>query len=248
MSIYGEGLYRDKDGDIRQPCDRTTEQLKSGDWEVRDDRGRPLIPQPTPEHKQPALASVYALSKYDQERMCMILGRAYGIRTVALRLFNTYGPFQALSNPYTGVLSNFAARVLNGQAPLVYEDGNQKRDFVSVYDVARAFRLALECTDVSGAVLNISSGVPMTVREIATRTIRAIGSGDIEPNITGRYRSGDIRHCFADISAARSVLGWEPRMSLERGLEDLAGWLEGQTAADRALEARAELAARGLLV
>ena len=138
MSIYGEGLYRDADGNIRAPQDRTLDQLKMADWEVRDEAGRVLTPVATPEDKTPALASVYALSKYDQERLCLILGRAYGIPAVALRFFNTYGPYQALSNPYTGVLSNFASRVLNGNAPLIFEDGLQKRDFVSVYDVARA--------------------------------------------------------------------------------------------------------------
>jgi dTDP-L-rhamnose 4-epimerase len=177
-----------------------------------------------------------------------MVGRAYQIPAVALRFFNTYGPFQALSNPYTGVLSNFAARVLNGKAPLIFEDGLQKRDFVSVYDVASACRLALEKPEAAGHALNISSGVPMTVGEVASRTVRALGRADIQPDITGKYRMGDIRHCFADISLARKVLGWEPRVSLEQGLEDLASWLTGQTAVDHGLEARAELAARGLMV
>ena len=150
MSIYGEGLYRDADGNIRAPQDRTLDQLKMADWEVRDEAGRVLTPVPTPEDKTPALASVYALSKYDQERLCLMLGRAYGIPAVALRFFNTYGPYQALSNPYTGVLSNFASRVLNGNAPLIFEDGLQKRDFVSVYDVARAVRLALDTPQAAG--------------------------------------------------------------------------------------------------
>lgn len=248
MSIYGEGLYRDAEGNTHPGCERTLEQLKMGDWEVKDDSGRPLIPQPTPESKPPALASVYALSKFDQERLCLILGRAYGIPTVALRFFNTYGPNQALSNPYTGVLSNFASRVLNGNPPLIFEDGLQKRDFVSVYDVARACRLALEKTEADGKAFNISNGIPMTVREVAEKTVRAIGSRRIEPQITGNYRAGDIRHCFADISLARRVLGWQPKVTLEDGLQDLAEWLESQTAIDRGLEARAELAARGLMV
>ena len=179
--------------------------------------------------------------------MSLIVGRAYGIRTVALRFFNTYGPYQALSNPYTGVLSNFASRVLNNKRPLIFEDGLQKRDFVSVYDVACACRLAIECPS-GGRALNISSGIPMTVKEIAERTVRAIGPSGLEPEITGKYRSGDIRHCFADISLARKVLNWEPKVTLEQGLEDLAGWLEGQSAADRGLEARAELATRGLMI
>ena len=248
MSIYGEGLYRDIDGNICVPRDRTIQQLQARDWEMRDQLGRPLTPIPTPESKTPALASVYALSKYDQECLCLMIGRAYGMRAVALRFFNTYGPYQALSNPYTGVLSNFASRVLHGKPPLIYEDGLQRRDFVSVYDVARACRLALETPAVAGRALNISSGSAMTVKQVAERTIQAIGANNIEPEITGRYRAGDIRHCSADISLAREVLGWQPEITLERGLEDLASWLEGQTAEDRVLEARAELASRGLMV
>lgn len=248
MSVYGEGLYRDADGNVAAACDRGIDQLRLGDWEVRDEKGRTLIPAPTPESKPPALASVYALSKFDQERMCLMVGRAYGFPAVALRFFNTYGPYQALSNPYTGVLSNFASRVLNGRRPLIFEDGRQMRDFVSVYDVAAACRLAIETPKAAGMALNISSGVPMTVGEVARRTVRAIGRDDLEPEITGKYRVGDIRHCFADITLARKVLGWEPRVSLEQGLTDLAGWLESQTATDRGVEARAELSARGLMV
>ncbi|HEY4088172.1 MAG TPA: NAD-dependent epimerase/dehydratase family protein [Bryobacteraceae bacterium] len=248
MSIYGEGSYVDEDGDPREGYDRPLEQLKNADWELRDSAGRALIPIPTPETKAPSLASVYALSKFDQEQLCLMLGRAYGIPAVALRFFNTYGPDQALSNPYTGVLSNFASRVLNGNPPLIFEDGLQKRDFVSVYDVARACRLALESSSAAGHAMNISSGVPMTVREVAERTVRAIGAPGIEPRITGNYRAGDIRHCFADISLAKQLLGWEPVVTLEQGLGDLAQWLQSQTAVDRGVEARAELAARGLLV
>jgi dTDP-L-rhamnose 4-epimerase len=248
MSIYGEGLYCDGRGNVSTPKARTVEQLKLGDWEVRGEDGGRLVPMPTPESKVPSLASVYALSKYDQERMCLMVGSAYGLPVVALRLFNTYGPYQALSNPYTGVLSNFASRVLNGRAPLIFEDGMQKRDFVSVYDVAAAFRLALEAPAAPGHAVNISSGVPMTVGEVAARTIRAVGRSDIVPDITGNYRVGDIRHCFAEVELARELLGWVPRISFEEGLNDLAAWLDGQTAVDHGLRARAELAARGLMV
>ena len=248
MSIYGEGLYHDANGNVKAPEERTAEQLKAGDWEARDSKGEVLIPAPTPEDKAPCLASVYALSKFDQERLTLMVGRAYGIPAVALRFFNTYGPFQALSNPYTGVLSNFASRVLNGRPPLIYEDGLQKRDFVSVYDVARACRLALETAAADGYAFNISSGIPMTVCEVAERTVRAIGRRGVDPEITGKYRAGDIRHCFADITLAREVLRYRPEVSLEKGLEDLAAWLEGQEAVDRAVEARQELAVRGLML
>jgi dTDP-L-rhamnose 4-epimerase len=248
MSIYGEGLYRDTQGRTVTAPSRGIEQLRAGEWEIRDQSGEVLTPVATPEDKTPCLASIYALSKYDQERMCLIMGGAYGLPTVALRFFNTYGPYQALSNPYTGVLSNFASRVLNGKPPLIFEDGLQQRDIVSVYDVAAACRRALESAEAPGKAFNISSGQPITVKEAARRTIRAIGSTTLEPEITGQYRVGDIRHCFADTSLARTVLGWQPRISLEQGLEDLASWLLGQTAVDDGVKARTELAVRGLLV
>jgi dTDP-L-rhamnose 4-epimerase len=248
MSIYGEGLYRTPTGETRVVGERTLEQLRRADWEWRDPDGTPLTPMPTPEDKQPALASVYALSKYDQERLCLMLGRAYNIPTVALRFFNAYGPRQALSNPYTGVLAIFAARLLNDNAPKIFEDGHQHRDFVSVYDVARACRLALEVPEADGDVFNVASGEVYTVREVAERMAVVLGKEDIQPEIVGKYRVGDIRHCFADIAKARKVLGYEPQVGLEEGLTELAAWLEGQAAVDRVAQASAELAARGLTV
>jgi dTDP-L-rhamnose 4-epimerase len=191
---------------------------------------------------------VYALSKFDQERMCLMIGRAYGIPTTALRFFNVFGTRQALSNPYTGVLAIFASRLLNENRPSVFEDGMQRRDFVSVYDVARACCLVLERPSSAGETFNIGSGRSYTVREIAERIAGVIGKEYLQPEITGRYRVGDIRHCFADISHAHSSLGYEPRVDLEDGLVELAGWLEGQVATDRVDEARAELAVRGLTV
>jgi len=248
MSLYGEGLYRDADGRTREGVDRTLEQLKAADWELKDEQGRTLEPVPTPESKSPALASVYALSKYDQERMCLMTARAYNFSAVALRFFNAYGPRQALSNPYTGVLAIFASRLLNGASPKIFEDGLQQRDFVSVYDVARGCRLALETPGAAGEVFNIGSGRPQTVRAIASRLARVMGREDIEPEIVGKYRVGDIRHCFADISKARRVLGYEPQVTLDDGMAELAAWLEGQAAVDKVSQASAELAARGLTV
>ena len=248
MSIYGEGLYQDADGNLVTGGERSVEQLKAHDWEVRDAQGRPLKPLPTPEAKAPALSSVYALSKYDQERLCLMVGRAYNIPAVALRFFNVYGTRQALSNPYTGVLAIFASRLLNGNPPLIFEDGLQMRDFVHVSDVTRACRLALEKDEARDQVFNIGSGRQYTVREIARAMGEVMGREDVVPEITGKYRVGDIRHCFADITLARRILGYEPGMPLEQGLIELASWLEGQVAYDRVAEARAELAARGLTV
>jgi dTDP-L-rhamnose 4-epimerase len=248
MSIYGEGLYRSADGRPRTAPERGLPQLREGDWEIRGEDGEPLHPSPTPETKSPSLASVYALSKYDQERMCLLVGRAYGIPTVALRFFNVYGTRQALSNPYTGVLAIFASRLLNGRRPRIFEDGLQRRDFVSVYDVALACRLALERPEAEGQVFNVGSGRSYTIREIAERLAEVMGQHGLRAEITGQYRVGDIRHCFADITHARQRLGYEPRVTLEQGLAELAEWLEGQAATDRADQASAELAARGLTV
>lgn len=248
MSIYGEGLYRAPDGSIASGLDRSLSQLRAHDWEVRDANGDVLEPIPTPETKTPSLASVYALSKYDQERLCLITGRAYNIPTVALRFFNVYGPHQALSNPYTGVLAIFASRLLNDSAPMIFEDGNQKRDFVHVKDVARACRLALEVPDAAGRVLNVGSGNSYTVREIAQRIATVMGKEELKPEITGKYRVGDIRHCYADITQARKLLGYQPQVDFEDGMSELAQWLETQTADDRVAQARTELDKRGLAI
>jgi dTDP-L-rhamnose 4-epimerase len=248
MSLYGEGLYRAIDGSTHAGIERSITQLKRADWEVRTSDGEVLIPLPTPEDKQPSLASVYALSKFDQERLCLMIGRAYGIPTVALRFFNVFGTRQSLSNPYTGVLAIFASRILNGNAPMIFEDGLQKRDFVHVYDVAQACRLALEAERAAGNVFNVGSGQAYTICEIATRIANVLGREDLRPEITGQYRVGDIRHCFADITRAREILGYEPSVSLEDGMVELAGWLGGQVAIDRFAEARAELATRGLAI
>jgi len=247
MSIYGEGLYRTVDGRIVPGAERTLDQLRAADWEVRDEQGEILTPVPTTEAKAPTLASVYALSKFDQERLCLMIGRAYGIPTVALRFFNVFGTRQALSNPYTGVLAIFAARLLNGNRPLIFEDGLQKRDFVSVYDVAQACRLALDVDGAAGHAINVGSGRSYTVVEVAELLGNVLGK-QMEPDICGKYRVGDIRHCYADITVARQVLGYEPRVTLEDGIIELAEWLEGQVAYDRVAEASAELAARGLTV
>ncbi len=247
MSVYGEGLYVKGDGTPYSSATRSASQLKLHEWEMTTPDGELLRPVATPESKQPSLASIYALSKFDQEQMCLIMGRAYGIPTVALRFFNAYGPYQSLSNPYTGVLAIFASRLLNGKRPIIFEDGQQMRDFVSVSDVALACRLALEVSGAQDVVLNVGSGESVTVSEVARRLSKVMGL-QLEPEITGDYRVGDIRHCFPDISEARKVLGFTPQVNLETGMRLLAEWLEQQTAHDRFSEMRAELVSRGLVV
>jgi dTDP-L-rhamnose 4-epimerase len=248
MSVYGEGLYQAPDGSRVSGVQRSLEQLRLRDWEPRGPRGEPLRPVPTSEDKPEALHSIYALNKVDQERMCLLVGQAYGVPTVALRFFNVYGTRQALSNPYTGVLAIFAARYLNGNSPLVFEDGRQRRDFVAVEDVARACALALTAERAAGTVINVGSGEACSVLEVATKLAAVLGKRELEPELTGKYRVGDIRHCFADIARARELLGYEPRVRLEDGLGRLAEWLAGQVAHDKVGEARRELAERGLTV
>ncbi|MFW5774855.1 MAG: NAD-dependent epimerase/dehydratase family protein [Chitinivibrionales bacterium] len=247
MSIYGEGLYCGSDGTVIHTAERREDDLRRGSWEVSDGSTM-LTPIPTPEHKQPALASIYALSKYDQERMCLMFGRAYKIPTVALRFFNVYGPRQALSNPYTGVLAIFASRLLNEKSPMVFEDGLQKRDFVSVHDVACACRSALEKPQAAGRAINVGSGHAYTVEGIGIKVATVLNRPHLEPVITGKYRTGDIRHCFSDISLAKKLLDYQPQVELEHGLGELAGWLEGQIAQDQVEHAHAELSRRGLTV
>ncbi len=245
MSVYGEGLYRDSAGGLHEQVARTRADVAAGRWDPAGADGAPLEPLPTPETKLPALSSVYALGKYDQERLCLIFGEAYDVPAVALRFFNVYGPRQALSNPYTGVLAIFASRLLNGRPPLVYEDGLQRRDFVSVRDVAAACVLALEQGQAAGQVINIASGRSASVLEIAARLAETL-EVDIEPEVTRKTRAGDIRHCFGDVALAGELLGYEPSVELEDGLAELAEWLEGEVATDRVDAAGRELAARGL--
>ena len=248
MSVYGEGLYVDADGAPCASAERTRAQLERGAWEPTGPEGQVLTPVPTPETKPVSLSSVYALGKFDQERLCLLFGAAYHVPTVALRFFNVYGPDQALSNPYTGVLAIFASRLLNGRSPLIFEDGEQRRDFVSVHDVARACALALRADAAAGEVVNVGSGDSVSVNEIAARLARILGVEGLEPEVTGQYRVGDIRHCFADVTRAKALLGYEPDVALDAGLAELAAWLEGQVAVDQVDAATAQLRERGLTV
>jgi dTDP-L-rhamnose 4-epimerase len=247
MSIYGEGLYRDADDNFVQNAKRLPRTNESQSWDPVDAQGRPLTPVATPEWKAPDLASIYALNKYVQERTTHILAGPYGMEGVCLRLFNVYGPGQALSNPYTGVLAIFASRLLNGQAPMIFEDGEQRRDFVYVGDVARAFADALELPQAAGETFNIGSGHDRSVTEVAEELARAMGKEGISPQIVGKSRIGDIRHCFCDGGKAAEKLGFRADHDFQEGLAELAEWVAGETADDRVDQARAELEARGLV-
>jgi dTDP-L-rhamnose 4-epimerase len=246
MSIYGEGSARRQDGTVIAPQERSIEQLRRGAWEI-EENGAVLTPIVTDESKPPALTSVYALNKYAQERLCLMLGKAYEIPAVALRFFNVYGPRQALSNPYTGVLAIFAARLLHERPPLVFEDGLQRRDFVHVHDVAGACLQALRTPRIDGHAFNIGSGESRSILSVAQDLARVMRRAQIIPQIVGKYRAGDIRHCFADIGRATQELGFVPQVSFADGLEDLADWLSRQIAVDSVEQATRELESRGLV-
>ena len=247
MSVYGEGLYADAAGNRLGDVRRSPGTIRAGRWNPLGENGVELLPVPTDESKPVDLASIYALTKYAQEREVLIYGEAYGVDAVALRLFNVFGPGQALSNPYTGVLANFASRLANGQRPMIFEDGEQQRDFVHVRDVARAFRLALEHPEASGEVINIGGGEPYAIREVAELLAAAMGVPELGPEIMQKARSGDIRNCFADIGKARRLLGYEPRFRLQDSLSEIVEWVRGAEAIDRGADMKRELEARGLV-
>ena len=246
MSIYGEGRYLCPEHGEAAPPPRELQQLRDKRWEIDcPECRRELAPAPTTEAKPLQCTSIYALSKKDQEEMSLLFGRTYGVPVVALRYFNIYGPRQALSNPYTGVAAIFASRLLNGNAPMIFEDGEQKRDFVSVFDVVQANLLAMERAQADGVALNIGSGEAVTIRQVSCALGQALDT-PIPAEVTGKFRAGDIRHCYADISQARRLLGYAPKYGFAVGMRELAGWLRQQTAVDNVQQAARELSRFGL--
>ncbi len=247
MSIYGEGRYRCSNCGPIAPGLRPLAQLQARDWEMSCPSCRKAVDwAPTDEEKPIIPTSVYAVTKRDQEELCLCVGRAYGVPAVALRLFNVYGPRQSLSNPYTGIAAIFSSRLLNNQPPLIFEDGLQSRDFIHVSDVAEAFCLALDKTHVADMAINIGTGRATTVSQMAALVGRAIGVSR-PAEIVGKFREGDIRHCVAGNDRARDLLGFSPKVPLENGMADLAQWAAGSQADDHVARARDELEARGLI-
>jgi dTDP-L-rhamnose 4-epimerase len=248
MSIYGEGAYVSHNGENHYPPIRSKGQLVKKQWELflknPNDELRPI---PTSEDKPLNPTSVYAISKRDQEELCLTVGRAYNIPTIALRFFNVYGPRQALSNPYTGVVAIFSSRLLNNKPPIIYEDGLQSRDFVHVKDIVQALILAMDHNEANYEMINVGSGKRITVLEISEMLARLLGVA-IKPQINRQYRIGDIRHCIADINKAQRLLGYEPKVNLEDGMLGMIEWLKTQTAIDKIDTATSELAARGLTI
>lgn len=248
MSSYGEGAsVCPRCGEVN-PAARSETQLKHGEWELSCPYCQTIVqPIATRETKKRECTSIYAVTKNNQEEMAMIIGRAYGIPTVALRYFNTYGPRQSLSNPYTGVAAIFISRIKNNQRPVIYEDGRQTRDFISVHDIVDANLMAMEKEEANYQIYNVGTGKPLPIWEVASGLISLAGK-ELEPDITGQYRKGDIRHCFADISKIQKELGFQPKVSFSQGMEELMEWSISMTAEDRVHRATDELRKKGLLI
>jgi dTDP-L-rhamnose 4-epimerase len=247
MSIYGEGEYDCPNCGRVYPGLRPTEQLGLRQWEMRCPNCQAeLSPLPTSESKPLMPTSIYAITKRDHEEMFLSVGRAYGIPTVALRYFNAYGPRQALSNPYTGIIAIFSSRILNHHPPLIFEDGLQSRDFTHVSDIVQANLLAMDCKAANYEVFNVGTGRSLSVLQVAQVLAQRLGfRGEIEANNT--FRAGDIRHCYADISKISCRLGYRPTAVFEDGIDNVAAWVRGQTSEDRVDAAHRELVARGLV-
>lgn len=247
MSSYGEGRYECEKCGPASPDLRTEEQMAQGDWELYCAHCRSTLkPMPTGENKIQKCNSIYAYSKKDQEDMVMNIGKTYKMPVVALRYFNVYGPRQSLSNPYTGVAAIFMSRIKNNNPPVVYEDGLQTRDFVSVHDIVRANIMSMESDKADYRIFNVGSGISYSIKGIAEKLAEVMGK-DIRPDITNKFRKGDVRHCTADISGIKEMLHFTPRISFEEGMRELMEWAGEAEAVDKFEQAAAELRERKLI-
>jgi len=247
MSSYGEGSYECEDCGTIEPELRTEEQMKKGDWEIHcPNCSKPAKPMPTKETKTQNTNSIYAITKKDQEDMSINIGKTYGIPVTALRYFNVYGPRQSLNNPYTGVAAIFMSRIKNNNAPIIYEDGLQTRDFISVHDIIKANILSMENSKADYETFNVGTCSPITIRSIAETLAKLYGK-DIKPVITNKFRKGDVRHCFADITKIKSKLGFNPETNFEEGMKELIEWSSGVKAEDKFEQATKELTTKGLI-
>jgi len=250
IGVYGEGAYVCATCGPQAPGVRPAEQLAARQWEQRCPRcGAELRSIPTPENKALYRDNIYSMTKYHQEEMVLLIGKTYGIPAVAPRFFNVYGPRQSLSNPYAGVAAIFISRLLNDRQPVVFEDGGQLRDFVSIHDVVECLTLMLEKPGADFLPVNVGSGETVTILEIA-KTLTTLLGKSIEPHVTHQGRTFDVRHNTADITLARERLGYAPQVSLGQGMAELIEW--ARTSPDGAVDmfdrALSELERKGLLV
>ena len=250
IGVYGEGAYVCATCGPQAPGVRPAQQLAARQWEQRCPRcGAELRSIPTPENKALYRDNIYSMTKYHQEEMVLLIGKTYGIPAVAPRFFNVYGPRQSLSNPYAGVAAIFISRLLNDRQPVVFEDGGQLRDFVSIHDVVQCLTLMLETPGADYLPVNVGSGQTVTILDVA-RTLQTLLGTAIEPHVTNQGRTFDVRHNTADITLARERLGYSPTVSLEQGMAELIEW--ARTSPDGAVDmfdrALSELEQKGLLV
>jgi dTDP-L-rhamnose 4-epimerase len=246
MSIYGEGAYRCASCGVVYPQLRKEEQLKKKKWEMQcPECAKVASHMPTSEEKPLLPTSIYATTKRCQEEMCLEVGTAYKIPAVALRYFNIYGARQSLNNPYTGVCAIFLSRIKNNRPPSIFEDGRQSRDFIHVSDIVEANLLALKDKKADYKFFNVGTGVPHSILEIAQKLTRLCGK-KFAPEVLNRFRAGDIRHCYADISKIKSELGFTPKVSFSEGMSRLIEWSESQEAVDLTRKAQGELKRKGL--
>ena len=230
-AVYGEGQYIcDKCG-IVYPDARSRQRLERARWEIGCPHcGKAVIPTPTPEDKPLKPVSIYGVSKRDQEEMCLSIGNATGIPIVVLRYFNVYGPRQSMSNPYTGIITTFVSHLLRGQPPEIYEDGLESRDFVHVRDAVRTTVLAMESNLGDGEIINVGTGRSLSILDVATMLARKMKSNHV-PEISGKFRVGDIRHCHADVTKAQTILGFNAKIEFEEGIEDFLRWAYAEATA-----------------
>ncbi|OGG12798.1 hypothetical protein A3D77_07110 [Candidatus Gottesmanbacteria bacterium RIFCSPHIGHO2_02_FULL_39_11] len=246
MSSYGEGTYHFEGKGLFQPPLRNEKDLKKGDYNVYYPGTRIMgEPRATSEDVKQNSNSIYAIGKKNQEEMILVFGKAYGIPSVAMRYFNVYGPRQSLSNPYNGVVAIFQSRVKNNKLPIINEDGTQTRDFIHVTDVTAANIKAMEEDSANYEVFNVGSGNPISISEVARILIQLNGK-KFKSDITGKIRKLDVKHCFADITKIKKLLGWNPTIRFEEGLKEVLKWSEGEKAEDKLDFALSQLEKRGL--
>jgi dTDP-L-rhamnose 4-epimerase len=247
QAVYSEGAASCPEHGHVVPLLRPAEQLRAGDFTVHCPLcGKPTTSIATPEATPGGGETVYALTKVDQERLVLLWGQQTGIPTVALRYSCTYGPRQSLFNPYTGVIAIFCTRLLNGQPPVMYEDGGQTRDLCFVEDIANANLLVAETDKLNGLPVNVASGRATSVHDLANIIAEQLGV-KIAPIARGEFRPGEIRSLISDIARIRAI-GYEPQTTVEQGIARYVSWIKTQGAVeDYFSKAEAGLRAKGIV-
>jgi len=227
-AIYGEGKYYSQKSGIIYPDERTEKDLLNGDFELKCPiTGQNLEVLPTDEDSKIHPTSVYGITKQNQEQMVLTVCKSINIPAIAFRYQNVYGPGQSLKNPYTGILSIFSTQIRNGNNLHIFEDGKESRDFVYIDDVVDATILGIENNTITNEVFNVGSGVSTSVLDVAKK-LKALFDSNVEINITGNFRLGDIRHNYADLSKVQKILGYAPHYDFDKGIKIFTEWVMSQ--------------------